>query len=48
MKRNFRDVVDNIRTNETETFIKANQAKAKANEKDGTYNKLQSDLAKLK
>ena len=41
-------MVDNIRTNETSIFIKANETKAKANEKEGAYSKLEQDLVKLK
>lgn len=29
LKRNFRDVVDNIRTNDYNSFVKVNEAKAK-------------------
>lgn len=48
LKRNFRDVVDNIRTNEMDTFRNINIPKAKQNQQEGAYNKLEAELSKLK
>jgi hypothetical protein len=46
LKRNFRDVVDNIRTNDYNTFVKVNEPKAKQNQ--GAYLKMEAELGKLK
>jgi hypothetical protein len=46
LKRNFRDVVDNIRTNENEVFYKVNEPKRKQNVE--AFSKLEQELAKLK
>ncbi len=43
LKRNFRDVVANVRTNEHQVFNKVNEPKAKANEAKA-YNKLEEEL----
>lgn len=48
LKRNFSNVVDNIRTNDYNMFVKVNEGKAKQNEKNGAYNKLEAELKKLK
>lgn len=48
LKKNFRDVVDNLRTNDYKTFVKVNEPKAKQNEKKGAYSKLELELQKLK
>jgi hypothetical protein len=47
LKKNFRCVVDNIRTNELETFHKVNEPKAKKNE-SAAYSKLELELQKIK
>jgi hypothetical protein len=47
LKKNFRGVVDNIRTNELETFHKVNEPKAKKNE-SAAYSKLELELQKIK
>ena len=47
LKRNFRDVVNTVRTNEVKTFRKVNEPKAKANEAKA-YNKLEEELKKVK
>ena len=41
-------MVDNIRTNDYKTFVKVNEPKAKQNQQDGAYNKLEFELDKLK
>ncbi|CDW76546.1 protein phosphatase 1 regulatory subunit 7 isoform x1 [Stylonychia lemnae] len=48
LKKNFREVVDNIRTKDYRSFVKINETKAKANESSGTYNKMEEELSKLK
>ena len=48
LKRNFKNVVDNIRTKDYKTFVKVNEPKAKQNQQDGAYNKLDVELEKLK
>lgn len=45
LKRNFRDVVDNIRTNEIETFHKAPKTQKTESE---AYKKLDIELQKIK
>jgi hypothetical protein len=47
LKKNFRGVVDNIRTNELQTFHKVNEPKAKKNESEA-YSKLEEELKKVK
>ena len=44
LKRNFRGVVDNIRTEDYNSFVKVNENKAKKNEEDGAYSKLEQEL----
>lgn len=41
IKKNFRDVVDGIRTKEYQQFVRINSAKARLNENNGAYNKLE-------
>jgi len=48
LKSTFRDVVDNLRTNDYTSFVKVNEPRAKQNEREGTYNKLEQELSKLK
>lgn len=48
LKKNFRGVVDNIRTKDYRSFVKINENKAKANENSGAYNKMEEELKKLK
>eukprot|EP00347_Sterkiella_histriomuscorum_P021343 403334317 len=48
LKKNFRGIVDNIRTKDYRSFVKINEVKAKANESNGAYNKLDQELQKLK
>ena len=43
LKKNFRGVVDNIRTKELESFHKINEPKAKQNE-SAAYSKLDLEL----
>lgn len=40
LKKNFRGVVDNIRTNDFRSFQNINKEKAAKNDKEGAYNKL--------
>lgn len=37
LKKNFRGVVDNIRTKDYSSFVQINQAKAQANQQSGAY-----------
>jgi hypothetical protein len=48
LKSTFREVVDNLRTNDYTTFVKVNESKAKQNQQAGAYNKLENELSKLK
>lgn len=47
LKKNFRGVVNNIRTQEVSTFHKVNEPKAKQNE-SAAYTKLEQELQKVK
>jgi hypothetical protein len=47
LKKNFRGVVNNIRTQEVQTFHKVNEPKAKQNE-SAAYSKLEQELQKVK
>ena len=48
LKKNFQNVVDNIRTDDYSVFVKVNEGKAQQNDKSGAYNKLEQELNKLK
>lgn len=48
LKKNFRGVVDNIRTADYTSFVQINQAKAQANQNSGAYKKMEQELSKLK
>ena len=48
MRKNFRGIVDNLRTNDYRVFVRVNKDKAKQNEKNGVYQQLDDELKKLK
>jgi hypothetical protein len=48
IKKNFRNVVDGIRTKEYNSFVRINSAKALINQQKGAYTKLDEELSKLK
>jgi hypothetical protein len=47
LKKNFRDIVDNIRTKDYRSFVKVNEGKAQQNQ-SAAYTKIEQELTKLK